>query len=626
MMKFEQSLAEQPWSQLFEDKSVDSQAELFHDWLRKNLDIYFPEKCTRFSSLDKKWMSPHLKHLHRNLSREYCKHGKSMKYRKLKSKFKKLKRNSVKSFYTNFVQNLKQSDPGRWFKMAKKIGAVNESESGDVQVESLAGLTNSESAQRIAEHYATISNEYKPINNEHLPSFLPAPLPPTVDEYDVYLRIKKLNKTKTTLPIDIPPKLRHECSAHLAAPVSIIINSSLSQSIYPEIWKQEWVTPAPKVTHPKDMSDLRKISSTSDFSKVYEGFLKDWIMEDICDNIDIGQFGGQTGIGTEHMIVCFLDRILKLLDNHPDRSAVLATCLDWSQAFDRQDPTIAILKFIKLGVRPSLIPLLVSYLTDRKMKVKFNGEMSEFLALIGGGPQGTLLGGIEYIAQSNDNADIVDPDDRFKYVDDLSILQLICFAGLLVEYNFKQHVASDVGVDQLYLPASSYETQKHLDYISKWTSENLMKLNINKCNYMIFSRSKTQFSTRLTINEQTIEKISATKLLGLWISEDMSWTKNCKEICRKSYSRISMITKLKYVGVNIEDLIEIYVLFIRSLTECCSLAFLSTLTREQSQKLENIQKTCLKVILGDIYIDYFSALEISGLQTLFARMCKTSEE
>ena len=82
----------------------------------------------------------------------------------------------------------------------------------------------------------------------------------------------------------------------------------------------------------------------------------------------------------------------------------------------------------KLGVRPSLIPLLANYLTDRKMKVKFNGEMSEFLALIGGGPQGTLLGQIEYLVQSNDNADIVSPDDRFKYIDDLSVLQLICLS------------------------------------------------------------------------------------------------------------------------------------------------------------------------------------------------------
>jgi hypothetical protein len=78
-------------------------------------------------------------------------------------------------------------------------------------------------------------------------------------------------------------------------------------------------------------------------------------------------------------------------------SIVIMTCLDWSAAFDRQDPTLAIIKFIKLGVRPSPIPLLASYLTDRKMQVKFNGEFSKFMTLIGGGPQGTLLGQIEYL-------------------------------------------------------------------------------------------------------------------------------------------------------------------------------------------------------------------------------------
>ena len=57
------------------------------------------------------------------------------------------------------------------------------------------------------------------------------------------------------------------------------------------------------------------------------------------------------GTGTEHMIVCLLDRTLKLLDQHPDRSAVIASYLDWASAFDRQDPTIAIKKFIQLGVR-----------------------------------------------------------------------------------------------------------------------------------------------------------------------------------------------------------------------------------------------------------------------------------
>ena len=70
------------------------------------------------------------------------------------------------------------------------------------------------------------------------------------------------------------------------------------------------------------------------------------------------------------MLVCFLDRIQQLLDNYPDKSAVIATCLDWCAAFDRQDPTLAIKKFLKMGIIPSIIPLLCSYLTGRKMRAK----------------------------------------------------------------------------------------------------------------------------------------------------------------------------------------------------------------------------------------------------------------
>ena len=88
--------------------------------------------------------------------------------------------------------------------------------------------------------------------------------------------------------------------------------------------------------------------------------------------------------------------------------------IDWANAFDRQDPTLAIQKPMRLGVRPSLIPVIVSYLTGRKMKVRFNGHESELLDLIGGGPQGTLLGLIEYLVQSNDNADCVNKEDRYK--------------------------------------------------------------------------------------------------------------------------------------------------------------------------------------------------------------------
>ena len=176
------------------------------------------------------------------------------------------------------------------------------------------------------------------------------------------------------------------------------------------------------------------------------------------------------------------------------------------------------------------------------------GRWPELMSLIGGGPQGSLIGGLEYIVQSNDNADSVPPEDRFKYIDDLSILQLICLSGLLVNYNFYHHVASDIGTEQTFLPANTFQTQEHLNSISNWTNENLMKINPSKCNYMVFSRAQADFATRLSINNINIDRISVSKILGIWISDDLTWTKNCQEICRKAYARLSMITKLRYVG------------------------------------------------------------------------------
>ena len=123
--------------------------------------------------------------------------------------------------------------------------------------------------------------------------------------------------------------------------------------------------PAEKVPNPTSLKDLRKISLTSEYSLVFEGIIKDWILEDISPKIDRSQYGNQKGISTEHMMVNLMDKLLRLLDNNNTCSAVLAAMVDWASAFDRQDPTLAIQKFLKMGVRPALIPVLVSYISDK---------------------------------------------------------------------------------------------------------------------------------------------------------------------------------------------------------------------------------------------------------------------
>ena len=322
-------------------------------------------------------------------------------------------------------------------------------------------------------------------------------------------------------------------------------------------------------------------------------------------------------MGTEHVVVNFVDRILKLLDNnHSTSPAVIASFADWRGAFDRQDPTITINKFIQLGVRSSLVPVLIDYLRNRQMKVKLNGEESESHGLIGGSPQGTLIGQMLYIGGSDDAASEINNEDKFKYIDDLEIIELVSLAGALTEYDFKNHVAADVGINQKFLHPDSYNMQQTLNNLSKWTENNKMAINEEKSNYMIFSRNREMFSSRLTINNSKLDQVKIAKLLGVWISEDSSWARNCQEICKKAFPRINILSKLKYAGMNRSDLLNMYIMHVRSVTEYCSTAFHFSLTSEEDKKLETIQKTALKVILGQDYLSYEDALITTSFKSL----------
>ena len=95
----------------------------------------------------------------------------------------------------------------------------------------------------------------------------------------------------------------------------------------------------------------------------------------------------------------------------------------------------------------------------------------------------------------------------YKYVDDLTVLELVLLTGLLTEYNFKQHIASDVGIDEFYVPATTLSTQNKINRIADWTTANQMKLNEDQSNYMVFSLSSTGFATRLTMNGNTLNRV-----------------------------------------------------------------------------------------------------------------------
>ena len=308
-------------------------------------------------------MTPQIKQVLRKMQSEYFSRGKTEKWRKLKSNFRKLKRKSVRAYFSKFVTQIKDTDKHKFYMKVKQIGGLHPAGSGELQIEFLEGKTNEVCAEEVARSFASVSNEYRPVDLSRLPAFLPCLPPPQVTQLQVYNKLLKIKNTKSTLPIDLPNRLRKEVSLEISEPLTYIINTCLKEQRFPALWKIETVSPVPKTTPCKLLTDVRKIASTSDFNKLYEVILRDWILEDISDKIDPKQYGGQKGTGTEHLLVCLVDRVLQLLDRNTHKSMVIMNGVDWEKAFDRNDPTITAQKFCKLGLRSSLVPIIIDFMS-----------------------------------------------------------------------------------------------------------------------------------------------------------------------------------------------------------------------------------------------------------------------
>ncbi|KAI8487828.1 hypothetical protein Bbelb_342760 [Branchiostoma belcheri] len=87
----------------------------------------------------------------------------------------------------------------------------------------------------------------------------------------------------------------------------------------------------------------------------------------------------------------------------------------------------------------------------------------------------------------------------------------------------------------------------------------------------------------------------------------------------KANGRLAMLRKIKRFSLSTEDLLQIYITYVRSVLEYCVPVWHSGLTATQTTRLERIQRRALRTILGMNYTDYKSALLNTGLKSLQER-------
>ena len=287
LCKMQEWLSAEDWTELSHEESAHKKAEILQNLLVSKYHEFFPEKVRTVSSDDQPFVNQKLKRMKRKKCREYQKHRRSEKWKILDEKYRAEVNKIKKDFYRNKIRNLRKLKPRMWHRELKKITRYDQQKSEEIVVESIKDLSISEQAERIADKFASVSQEYDKLNSEDIevPEFYQDQIP-QFEECEVSDILSKMDTNKSSVNGDIPAKLLKTFATGLARPVTNLINSSIVQGKWPDIFKLEIVTPVPKEFPPKDIDQLRNISGLLNLGKVAEKLVSRLIISDMKEKLD----------------------------------------------------------------------------------------------------------------------------------------------------------------------------------------------------------------------------------------------------------------------------------------------------------------------------------------------------
>ena len=248
---------------------------------------------------------------------------------------------------------------------------------------------------------------------------------------------------------------------------------------------------------------------------------------------------------------------------------------------------------------------------------RLGNELSTSCIINGGVPQGSRIGPIAFVVHinglkavikdtesslinsSNDDNDDDCDDDLTLFMDDTTLSEVI---------NVRDHVSgTQVG-----------STPNNIMKVMDFATSQKMELNLKKCKEMQldFRQNRTVIPP-LTFNDTTLERVSAFKLLGLWIDDNLKWQTNTDYIIGKAVKRLFLLKILKKFGADKIDMKRFYISAIRPTLEYGAQVWHGGLTKAQSSSIEKVQRRALRIIYSEK--DYEKLLLKAGMHTLEQR-------
>lgn len=378
----------------------------------------------------------------------------------------------------------------------------------------------------------------------------------------------------------------------LAPKLSVILRKLARRGAFSTCWRIGNVTPLCKcVCGSSSPTDYRPISITPILSKVFERLLAKRLNRFAEGNhlLPSLQFGFRKGLGACDALLTISNAVQKSLDCGRE---VRMIGLDFSAAFDRVNHEALVFKLKQLGVGGSFLSIIIDFLSNRSQRVVVDGHHSDYRNVISGVPQGSVLGPLLFILYTHDMWFGLE-NKLVAYADDATLFASIpspeCRSGVGESLN------------------------RDLARISAWCKLWGMKLNPNKTQSMIVSRSRTVAPQHpdLSIDNVSLNLYDSFKILGVILDSKFTFEKHIRSVSSSIAQKIGLLRKSFKIFGDQSILKKCFNSFILPCFEYCSPVWSSAADSHLNLLDRNLRS--IKFLIPDLDINLWHRRSISSL-------------